>query len=146
MGTKATRSEHGTASIWYNETAFKKNESGRSCPTLDRRHEGYPSCTYSRCQQTGCEVDLCRSRPNASHPSSSQLRSVARTRNEGRGAASELLKPYDARLMRSYPISTRINHVANDDEECSAPVVEVAQIQDRPFPKARLPTVKGTAA
>ena len=33
-------------------------------------------------------------------------------------AASELLKPYDARLMRSYPISTRINHVANDDEEC----------------------------
>jgi putative SOS response-associated peptidase YedK len=35
--------------------------------------------------------------------------------------ASELLKPYDARLMRYYPISTRINHVANDDEECSAP-------------------------
>ena len=32
---------------------------------------------------------------------------------------SELLKPYDARLMRSYPISTRINHVANDDEDCS---------------------------
>ena len=37
-------------------------------------------------------------------------------------AASEMLKPYDARLMRCYPISTRINHVANDDEECSAPV------------------------
>jgi putative SOS response-associated peptidase YedK len=36
--------------------------------------------------------------------------------------ASELLKPYDARLMRCYPISTRINHVDNDDEECSAPV------------------------
>jgi len=34
-------------------------------------------------------------------------------------AASELLKPYDARLMRRYPISTRINPVANDDEECS---------------------------
>ena len=37
-------------------------------------------------------------------------------------AASELLKPYDARLMRCYPVSTRINHVANDDEECSRPV------------------------
>jgi putative SOS response-associated peptidase YedK len=37
-------------------------------------------------------------------------------------AASELLKPFDARLMRCYPISTRINHVVNDDEECSAPV------------------------
>jgi putative SOS response-associated peptidase YedK len=48
-------------------------------------------------------------------------------------AASELLKPYDARLMRCYPISTRINHVANDDEACSAPV-ELAQIQNVFFP------------
>ena len=47
-------------------------------------------------------------------------------------AASELLKPYDARLMRCYPVSTRINHAANDDEACSAPV-ELAQIQDRLF-------------
>ena len=37
-------------------------------------------------------------------------------------AASKLLKPCDARLMRCYPISTRISHVANDDEACSAPV------------------------
>jgi putative SOS response-associated peptidase YedK len=37
-------------------------------------------------------------------------------------AVSEMLKPFDARQMRSYPISTRINHVANDDEACSAPV------------------------
>jgi tetratricopeptide (TPR) repeat protein len=28
---------------------------------------------------------------------------------------SELLKHYDARLMRCYPVSTQINHVANDD-------------------------------
>ena len=34
-------------------------------------------------------------------------------------AISKLLKPCDARLMRAYPISPRINHVANDDEECS---------------------------
>jgi hypothetical protein len=47
-------------------------------------------------------------------------------------AASELLKPFDARLMRCYPVSTRINHVANDDEECSAPV-EVAETQVRLF-------------
>ena len=46
--------------------------------------------------------------------------------------ASELLKPYDARLMRCYPISTRINHVANDDEACSTPV-ELAQTQARLF-------------
>jgi putative SOS response-associated peptidase YedK len=30
-------------------------------------------------------------------------------------AVSELLKPYDAQRMRCYPVSTRINHVANDD-------------------------------
>jgi len=43
-------------------------------------------------------------------------------------AASDLLKPYDARLMRCYPVSTRINHVANDEEECSRPV-ELAEVQ-----------------
>jgi putative SOS response-associated peptidase YedK len=46
--------------------------------------------------------------------------------------ASELLKPCDARIMRCYPVSPRINHVTNDDEECSAPV-EVAQTQARLF-------------
>ena len=47
-------------------------------------------------------------------------------------AASELLKPCDAGLMRCYPVSARINRVANDDEECSAPV-ELAEIQSRLF-------------
>jgi putative SOS response-associated peptidase YedK len=47
-------------------------------------------------------------------------------------AASELLKPFDARLMRCYPVSTRVNHVASDDEECSRPV-EVAEVQTRLF-------------
>jgi len=45
---------------------------------------------------------------------------------------SELLKAYDARMMRSYPVSTRINHVANDDVQCSRPV-ELAQTQNRLF-------------
>ena len=33
--------------------------------------------------------------------------------------ATELLKPYDARMMRRYAVSNRVNHVANDDAECS---------------------------
>jgi putative SOS response-associated peptidase YedK len=37
-------------------------------------------------------------------------------------AVSELLKPYDARMMRCYPVSTRVNSVVNDGEECSRPV------------------------
>jgi putative SOS response-associated peptidase YedK len=43
-------------------------------------------------------------------------------------AACDLLTPYDAGLMRSYPVSARVNSVANDDAECSAPV-EVVQAQ-----------------
>ena len=41
-------------------------------------------------------------------------------------AASELLRPRDARLMRCYPVSSRINRVAND-EDCSKPM-EVARL------------------
>jgi putative SOS response-associated peptidase YedK len=47
-------------------------------------------------------------------------------------AASELLKPFDARLMRCYPVSSRINSVVNEDAECSVPV-EPAENQDRLF-------------
>jgi putative SOS response-associated peptidase YedK len=47
-------------------------------------------------------------------------------------AASDLLKPYDARLMRCFPVSTRINSAVNDDAECSVPV-ELAEIQSRLF-------------
>jgi len=36
--------------------------------------------------------------------------------------ASDLRKPFDARLMRSHPVSTRLNNVANDDQECALPV------------------------
>jgi putative SOS response-associated peptidase YedK len=45
---------------------------------------------------------------------------------------SELLKPFDARVMRSYPVSTRINHVVNDDEECSRQV-QISEVQNQLF-------------
>jgi putative SOS response-associated peptidase YedK len=35
-------------------------------------------------------------------------------------AVCGLLKPYDALLMRCFPVSSRVNFVANDDESCSA--------------------------
>jgi putative SOS response-associated peptidase YedK len=38
---------------------------------------------------------------------------------------TELLKPFDARLMRCYPVSDRVNRVANDDDQCSVPVEHV---------------------
>lgn len=45
---------------------------------------------------------------------------------------SELLKPFDARLMRCYPVSTRINNAANDDENCSR-AVELSDAQNQLF-------------
>jgi putative SOS response-associated peptidase YedK len=45
---------------------------------------------------------------------------------------SEFLKPFDPSLMRCYPVSTRVNHVGNDDEECSRPV-EITEAQNRLF-------------
>lgn len=35
---------------------------------------------------------------------------------------SEMLKPYDARMMGCYPVSTRLNQVRNDDAECAMPI------------------------
>ena len=49
------------------------------------------------------------------------------------GAASELLKPYGARRMPCYPVSSRVDHVANDDEECSRHVEPVSEDQSRLF-------------
>jgi len=47
-------------------------------------------------------------------------------------AVTEVLKPFDARLMRSFPVSNRVNHAANDDAECSTPI-KVAQSQQLLF-------------
>ncbi len=45
---------------------------------------------------------------------------------------SELLKPYDANSTRCYPVSSRVNRVENDDEECSH-AVEITEAQNRLF-------------
>ena len=48
-------------------------------------------------------------------------------------AVSEMLKPYDARLMRSYPVSMGINYATNDDPECAKPVEIEAPPQGQLF-------------
>jgi putative SOS response-associated peptidase YedK len=47
-------------------------------------------------------------------------------------AISELLKPFDPSLMRCYPVSSRVNNVANDDPECSK-LAELLHIQSGLF-------------
>ena len=34
-----------------------------------------------------------------------------------------LLQPFDARLMKKYPVSTRVNNVKYDDAECAEEIV-----------------------
>jgi len=46
---------------------------------------------------------------------------------------ADLLKPYDASLMRSYPVSNRVNQVQNDDENCSKPIELESPTQGRLF-------------
>jgi putative SOS response-associated peptidase YedK len=45
---------------------------------------------------------------------------------------SEFLKPFDARQMSFFPVSSRVNRTANDDAECSAPN-EITQPQGSLF-------------
>jgi len=47
-------------------------------------------------------------------------------------AVSELWRPYDARMMRCYPVGSRINSAVNDDEECSRRV-ELPVVQHHLF-------------
>lgn len=47
-------------------------------------------------------------------------------------AVSNLLKSYDAHLMRSYPVGSRVNNVGNDDKACCAPVEDV-EVQSQLF-------------
>jgi putative SOS response-associated peptidase YedK len=37
-------------------------------------------------------------------------------------ALAEMLRPFDAGLMKRYPVSARVNTVSNDDAECAAAV------------------------
>ena len=36
-------------------------------------------------------------------------------------SVSEMLRPFDARLMRRYPVSMRVNQAQNDDADCAKP-------------------------
>ena len=42
---------------------------------------------------------------------------------------TEMLRPFDAVLMRRYPVSERVNSVANDDAGCSEPIESLPPAQ-----------------
>jgi putative SOS response-associated peptidase YedK len=46
---------------------------------------------------------------------------------------SDLWKPYDDRLMQSYPVRNRVNQVQNDDADCAKPIDVTGSPQDHLF-------------
>jgi putative SOS response-associated peptidase YedK len=48
-------------------------------------------------------------------------------------AVTDMLKSYSADQMRSYPVSPRVNNVANDDAECSTPIELAPTVQSSLF-------------
>jgi putative SOS response-associated peptidase YedK len=48
-------------------------------------------------------------------------------------ALTEFLRPFDTSLMRSYPVSTRVNQVQNDDAECCGRVELLGDSQHQLF-------------
>jgi putative SOS response-associated peptidase YedK len=111
-------------------------DSGFSCPTINAAlvpEGGLPSaCSAAILTTTPNAVTLALHdrMPVILDPDAYELWLDPEMRDAG--AASKLLKPCNAQLMRCYPVSTRLNSVTNDDEECSAPV-ELAQIRSRLF-------------
>jgi hypothetical protein len=63
--------------------------------------------------------DLTCARPNARYPHPYGCDLWLDTGMNDVATASDLLKTFDARLMRCYPVSNHVNHVGKDDEECS---------------------------
>jgi len=43
---------------------------------------------------------------------------------------ADTLKPFDPRLMKKYPVSTRVNRAENDDQQCSqeVPIANTSQL------------------
>lgn len=48
-------------------------------------------------------------------------------------AVADVLKPYPAAQMRSYPVGARVNNVTNDDAECSTPIELAPTVQSSLF-------------
>lgn len=49
------------------------------------------------------------------------------------GRIVDLLRPFDARLMRKYPVGTRVSQVANDDPECAEEISAASDAQEGLF-------------
>jgi hypothetical protein len=68
-------------------------------------------------------------RSNARDPEARRLRPVVRPGMTNVALIADVLRPFDPRLMKKYPVSTRVNRAENDDCECAkeVPIASTAQ-------------------
>jgi putative SOS response-associated peptidase YedK len=78
------------------------------------------SCTVLTTTPNSLLADIHDRMPVILHPDHYDLWLDPAFRNAT--AVSEMLKPFDATVMRRYPVSTRVNQVQNDDADCAIPI------------------------
>jgi putative SOS response-associated peptidase YedK len=78
------------------------------------------SCTILTTTPNSLLTDIHDRMPVILHPDHYELWLDPAFRNTT--VVSEMLKPFDAAVMRRYPVSTRVNQVQNDDADCATPV------------------------
>ena len=87
---------------------------------IDSRGETVESCTILTTTPNALLADVHDRMPVILRPDDYHLWLNPRAGDSD--AVLEMLRPYDAGLMRRYPVSTRVNYVQNDDPECAKPV------------------------
>ena len=78
------------------------------------------SCTILTTKPNALVADVHDRMPVILAPENYELWLDASMQDENRALA--MLKPFEPKLMKRHPVSTRVNQVANDDAECAAPV------------------------
>jgi putative SOS response-associated peptidase YedK len=84
----------------------------------DPRGETIENCTILTTTPNPVLVDIHDRMPVILSPGNYDLDPAFRDTH----SVSQMLKPFDPALMRSYPVSTRVNQVQNDDADCAKPV------------------------
>jgi putative SOS response-associated peptidase YedK len=87
---------------------------------IDSRGETVESCTILTTTPNALLADVHDRMPVILRPDDYDL--WLNPKSGDSEVALSILRPYDAGLMRRYPVSTRVNHVQNDDAECAKTV------------------------
>jgi putative SOS response-associated peptidase YedK len=86
----------------------------------DAKGQVIETCTILTTSPNDLLADVHDRMPVILAPDNYELWLDARMQDENRALA--MLKPFEPKLMKRHPVSTRVNYVANDDAECAAQV------------------------